>query len=489
LQGLAEFGLLPYLDFLSTVSGGGYIGSWLHAVILRKCGGDPRIAARRLAPSENPVPGEAGQDPISFLRKYSNYLAPRVGLFQVDFWVIGSIWVRNMFLNLLILVPFLAAVQLFPLLAGFIQQRAWAQQAATLQWVQEFLAACLLLVAVWIAGRNLRAAALREFGGAATNGRARIGPYCSVCIVAASFLLACAQLLPPIDPVVWLSVVCAVLFVLYALLQWTCGFMDCYFYHRPNAGTGQKALLIFHFVWIPLVCAATTTGLFYAVWRIIDSWDGEQASWYLIAWATPLIVQVWLVGAALHVGLMGSDMVDASREWIARVGAELGMACLAWAAIFVISVFGPYWISLLLIASTGTAFAAAGGWIGTTVAGILSGKSARTTGETENSSGMRLALEWVGRIAPGVFMVGLLLLISAVVHQVIARVAHYWASPVSRHLAPQTVAAPAWLSGVAGYAQEYFVVLNDTIYTHAGGFRLHGGRRRRSSRAVCWSAS
>ncbi len=33
IQGLAEHGLLKYLDYLSTVSGGGYIGSWLHGVI------------------------------------------------------------------------------------------------------------------------------------------------------------------------------------------------------------------------------------------------------------------------------------------------------------------------------------------------------------------------------------------------------------------------------------------------------------------------
>src|SRR5436190_5026562 len=32
-QGLAEQELWPHVDYLSTVSGGGYIGSWLHGVI------------------------------------------------------------------------------------------------------------------------------------------------------------------------------------------------------------------------------------------------------------------------------------------------------------------------------------------------------------------------------------------------------------------------------------------------------------------------
>src|ERR1700736_2246907 len=44
LQGLSERGLLPHLDYLSTVSGGGYIGSWLHGVIQRKHKGDPKAA-------------------------------------------------------------------------------------------------------------------------------------------------------------------------------------------------------------------------------------------------------------------------------------------------------------------------------------------------------------------------------------------------------------------------------------------------------------
>ena len=33
LQGLARWGVLPSVDYISTVSGGGYIGSWLAAWI------------------------------------------------------------------------------------------------------------------------------------------------------------------------------------------------------------------------------------------------------------------------------------------------------------------------------------------------------------------------------------------------------------------------------------------------------------------------
>src|ERR1039457_3997768 len=108
LQGLTELGLLPFIDYLSTVSGGGYIGSWLHGVIRNKYLGDPWAAQLELDPRR--APGEAADDPITFLRKYSNYLAPQLGLFSPDFWTIGAVWIRNMLLNLLILIPFLVGV-------------------------------------------------------------------------------------------------------------------------------------------------------------------------------------------------------------------------------------------------------------------------------------------------------------------------------------------------------------------------------------------
>src|SRR4051794_14494225 len=64
LQGLAEIGLLPFIDYLSTVSGGGYIGSWLHGIIRNRHNGDPLSAQGELHPRR--VPRAPDVDPISF---------------------------------------------------------------------------------------------------------------------------------------------------------------------------------------------------------------------------------------------------------------------------------------------------------------------------------------------------------------------------------------------------------------------------------------
>ena len=70
LQALQRLGLFRTIDYLSTVSGGGYAGAWLYALQRR---GELEKALEL-----------AGDEPrqVRFLRTYSNYLTPQLGLFQ-----------------------------------------------------------------------------------------------------------------------------------------------------------------------------------------------------------------------------------------------------------------------------------------------------------------------------------------------------------------------------------------------------------------------
>jgi hypothetical protein len=102
LQGLARCGLLDKFHYLSTVSGGGYIGSWLSAWIKNDPNGIRGVVGelkRRPDSTLNPEP-----QPIRHLREFSNYLAPRAGLTSVDFWTLITTFIRNMFLNWLVLI-------------------------------------------------------------------------------------------------------------------------------------------------------------------------------------------------------------------------------------------------------------------------------------------------------------------------------------------------------------------------------------------------
>jgi hypothetical protein len=109
LQALAGQGMLRHLDYLSTVSGGGFIGGWLSKCIHEQ-GGDVRKVEAMLAPGA----GEAEAPAIRFLRQYSNYLSPRGGMFSADTWTLIGTYVRNTGLNLTMLVAWLCALLLLP---------------------------------------------------------------------------------------------------------------------------------------------------------------------------------------------------------------------------------------------------------------------------------------------------------------------------------------------------------------------------------------
>ena len=110
LQGLARCNLLQKFDYLSTVSGGGYIGSWLTAWIHRE--GAEKVYEKLKAPPKSKTEPEPKE--ISHLRAYSNYLSPRLGFLSADTWTLAAIYIRNLFLNWLVLLPVLLAVLLIP---------------------------------------------------------------------------------------------------------------------------------------------------------------------------------------------------------------------------------------------------------------------------------------------------------------------------------------------------------------------------------------
>lgn len=104
LQGLSEIGLIPEFDYLSTVSGGGYVGSWWTAWRHRNKSMDPKSERLPVTGKNQPEPEE-----ISWLRQRGNFLSPSTGLWH------GEIW-RGIFLFLLGLsMTLIASVSLLAL--------------------------------------------------------------------------------------------------------------------------------------------------------------------------------------------------------------------------------------------------------------------------------------------------------------------------------------------------------------------------------------
>ena len=94
--------LLARFHYLSTVSGGGYIGSWLSAWVARAGFAEAwrKLTDRRDLPESEP-------QEISWLRTYSNYLTPKLGLGSADTWAALALVLRNLLLNWLVILPVL----------------------------------------------------------------------------------------------------------------------------------------------------------------------------------------------------------------------------------------------------------------------------------------------------------------------------------------------------------------------------------------------
>jgi hypothetical protein len=134
LQALDRFDLLRRFDYLSTVSGGGYVGGWWSAWLSRSSrkAGEVFAPPERIEPERHAVrhldmvnayvaddardheePSDsainAGHDPIHHLRLFSNFLTPRKGLLSGDTWRAATTIGRNLILTWLVLLPIMLA--------------------------------------------------------------------------------------------------------------------------------------------------------------------------------------------------------------------------------------------------------------------------------------------------------------------------------------------------------------------------------------------
>lgn len=122
LQGLAHANLLEHVHYLSTVSGGGYIGSWLSSWMTRI--GRSAVIEELKKPYRNTLPLSPEPSAIRHLRGYSNYLSPRKGLLSADLWTLIATILRNLLLNWSVVLPGIAFLLMMPILASATLEHA-----------------------------------------------------------------------------------------------------------------------------------------------------------------------------------------------------------------------------------------------------------------------------------------------------------------------------------------------------------------------------
>lgn len=477
IQALARLGLLSRFDYLSVNSGGGYIGSWLSSWIRRK--GLREVeqalaedACRNEDPPEEPL-GDDGADPfedegraasgqeveagpVRFLRRFSNYLTPQLGLFSADTWTMVATYLRNLLLNLVVVVLILGVILLSPrlvlllsrvfdrgdaygLIAGAVAALAVAIVFIGLNlaemipershrwswfsrqgWIQA-LVVLPLFVAAWLASLWLwysEAGALAEESAVVDGNRDLLlgrwlgerplfGWYADAGLDAPSF-----------EPLAWAllaAIVYGGVWVLGGILYWATSTLRGR--ERPR-WTGR--------VWRAVIVSAPLAGavggaLIYSLTASANGLEGlleeqyQAGSWHLLhinVWKAPGIILVFILTAFAHTGLMGRAFPESMRQWWSRLGAWMLIYSITWVGLFGIAIYGPIVLALLgqwaFAAVTAT-------WAGATAAGVVVGRETAQVeagGARSNGRLKRLVIA----AAPQIFIVGVLALVALGLH-------------------------------------------------------------------------
>ena len=132
-----------------------------------------------------------------------------------------------------------------------------------------------------------------------------------------------------------------------------------------------------------------------------------------------------MLAASAHIGLAGDYMSDETREWWGRVGGVQLLISLVLIGLGAVALLGPHTFDLmrqqaawfdLHESSVKTALSAA--WAVLTGIGVLAGRSHGTgTGRGQP------VLEFVGKVAPVVFVFGYLLILATLIHAVVPQIA------------------------------------------------------------------
>ncbi|HEX2056051.1 MAG TPA: patatin-like phospholipase family protein, partial [Nitrospiraceae bacterium] len=405
LRALARLRLLDKFDYLSTVSGGGYIGSWLTAWIHRHPQGLPGVMTALAGGSDSALDHEA--EPVRWLRNYSNYLSPSLGFLSADSWTLVGIYVRNLLLNWLVLLPLLMVALLAPrALSALVQLNAEAHEVPR-----------ALMVGIVVLGLGLAAVALMYLHLCRPHlHELRLRYGFQRLETQAWFLKAC---LTPL------------------LLSTLCLTVGWAWFRNVDGGVNRLtpmpavlgALLIHVASWfvstvalrrlklfgawffgeMAVVAATGAAGGFF-VWAVLANIPSgipvaRYAEWYA-CFGIPGFLAMFLLTATLFIGIASRVTDDHDREWWGRTGSWVLISMALWIMLSGVVLFGPG-----LLAYMPGVIGPLGGLSGLLTLVLGFGSKTPATAESERSWAV-ISLEVVSKAAAPIFMVFILILLA-----------------------------------------------------------------------------
>lgn len=458
LQAMADLKLLHRIDYLSTVSGGGYIGSWL-AAWTKRTGSFGKVQ-QMLSTNRVQLKDDIESAPIRFLRTYSNYLTPQLGLFSGDTLAMVAIYLRNLLLNQSVIIGLLATLLLVPHSLKPLEGYISCLDPVTVQGWLAAGEAVLLIVVLLITTLNLARVNLVKTPKWIDNGKSialLVASLFSTTLLAGVWLWlgpvekGFVQAIPgwattaataadqtiPASLVQRLPFTTSPLFfdavrgaILYTAV-WGCAILLGFLWARlfeekgplstpenqaPQSGSpiSQNSWRLFSKAWrvrlqsIENLPAALATGAFagllYGLLAHFIHWDRAKDA---LTFGVPLVTGIVLLTATLQIGLLGTGFHDAKREWWGRLGGWLIAIGVGWLALFWVALYFPDFIehNSLNMKNLAAKYLTPA-WIMTTIGSVLAGNS-KASGKPGEKSTIAKYVDLLAEVGPYVFIAGL----------------------------------------------------------------------------------
>jgi hypothetical protein len=465
----AEDSLLAKFNYLSTVSGGGYIGSWLSAWVSRA--GFANVWSNLVGRPKGP---DIEPPAIAWLRSYSNYLAPKLGLLSADFWAAVAIVLRNLLLNWLVVLPVfclgLLALKAFAIAVEWFSQ--FDPQRCELWFFIALAAGCIaLFLALYFTTRN------RPTRGSSNANQTAFlwGDLLPALLSGVFFTFAlaspCAFIFVKNLTTIGLFGVCIAGALAIYLLGW--------FAARPK-WRDEKDYFGDIAAWLvagAVYGALVALGIYlYAKVYGPGLWKFSPSEVLLIVFGLPWALTSQLLAEMIFVALSSYETdSDSDREWLGRAAGWYLLVLLAWPILmFLVFVAGPvfeYFYKDIWAWATGAGAGGLTAWLG---------KSSLTSAKDGEKDGKRLSASLVLGIAAAVFAVTLVVMLSSILDYIL-----FGAALIKMPAFNAQVAKDGWPGWPGGWALAVatgillFVGANASFWVNINRFSLHAMYRNR----------
>ena len=479
--------LLANFHYLSTVSGGGYIGSWLTSWIKRA--GWPGVWCNLVGRPGGP---DAEPPTLSWLRDHSGYLTPKMGLTSADTWSTAIIVIRNIILNWLIIIPVLCfAIILFKWFAGSVEAVAKIVDGNCLLFASGSLGAACLIFALQFTIRNRPTQK-------DSRANQKYFLWLDLLPAMASGLLFTYILALPSTHIFFRNLP-------FCASDSDLASTSCLGMFSSIGGLAGLAIYSIGWIiaWLPLVrrvhlwdlVAWTIAGAVYGslvavgVWLYSNQfvhpfWIFKSSEIILIIFALPWALLSQLIAEMIFVGLSSREAnSDSDREWFARAAGWYLVAALSWLVLMILIFIGSD-LATLLFGNFKTWLAPLGGISGLVTAVLGKSRATPAQGQAKSLGGIsaNLALAIAAPIFAGILIITASAIIDKVAFGMPLTETKFWKAPVLD--INQSFLFPSegyWLLlwtalfGVVGWGAGFFVNVNR--------FSLHALYRNRIIRA------